>query len=159
MVRPKARKAVDLAGQMAVYDANYHRIMQLMPAMASEDHREFAVDLAGGRRATFRLQVLERCKYTTMLEVRQLQTAGGWQQPAHFTLRVYHDARSAEVTGYRELAHFKASYEYPNPKMLQRDEKQQLNRFLAEWLSHCLRHGYAHQHRLDAGDPCELTDN
>ena len=34
-------------------------------------------------------------------------------------------------------------YEYPNRDMYQHDEKAQQNRFLGEWLSHCLNHGHA----------------
>ncbi|MGU5550213.1 DUF1249 domain-containing protein, partial [Aeromonas hydrophila] len=32
-------------------------------------------------------------------------------------------------------------YDYPNKNMHQRDEKEQVNLFLADWLKFCLRHG------------------
>jgi uncharacterized protein YqiB (DUF1249 family) len=54
---------------------------------------------------------------------------------------VYHDARMAEVVTFAHLRRVFPHYDYPNPAMHQPDEKAQWNRFLGEWLSHCLRHG------------------
>ncbi|EMP84373.1 hypothetical protein VC116063_002770 [Vibrio cholerae O1 str. 116063] len=34
-----------------------------------------------------------------------------------------------------------ARYDYPNENMVQPDEKAQLNRFLGDWLTFCLKHG------------------
>ena len=59
------------------------------------------------------------------------------------TVRLYHDARSAEildVTGQRQLQGF---YDYPNVAMMQPDEKAQQNRFLAEFLGVSLATGVA----------------
>jgi len=44
---------------------------------------------------------------------------------------------------------WQSQYAYPNPKMYQPDEKQALNRFLADWLVFCRKHGLAHR------DNCE----
>ena len=35
-----------------------------------------------------------------------------------------------------------ARYQYPNRNMYQEDEKSQQNRFLADWLEHCLQNGH-----------------
>ncbi|MGL6349457.1 MAG: DUF1249 domain-containing protein, partial [Aeromonas sp.] len=40
-----------------------------------------------------------------------------------------------------QISRLQPSYDYPNKKMHQRDEKEQVNLFLAEWLKFCLRHG------------------
>ncbi len=58
-------------------------------------------------------------------------------------VRLYHDARMAEVVAYSGEKAGLASYEYPNEMMFQPDEKAQQNRFLAEWLSISLKHGMA----------------
>ena len=58
---------------------------------------------------------------------------------------IYHDARSAEVVSYQAQNRFHGSYEYPNSRMRQRDEKVQLNRFLSEFLTLCLEHGASSQ--------------
>ncbi|MEE8057912.1 MAG: DUF1249 domain-containing protein [Pseudomonadales bacterium] len=145
----KKKYSIDLAGQMAECEANYARIMQLLPDMEAVDQREFGVDMPGGRSIRFQIVVRERCKYTTMVDVSQLPLSSSsaipetLQQAPCFSLRVYHDARMAEVIAYNRHQRLRPSYNYPNNKMYHRDEKAQLNTFLGEWLSHCLQYGYA----------------
>ena len=136
---------MDLAAQMAECEANYARIMQLLPDMDTVDQRQFSVDLAGSESQQFRIAVKERCKYTTMVDIsRQSEHASKpWATAPSFSLRVYHDARMAEVVAFDRHRRLQAKYDYPNDNMYQRDEKSQLNTFLGEWLSHCLKYGQA----------------
>lgn len=57
------------------------------------------------------------------------------------TIRLYHDARMAEVLATQDIRQVKPRYDYPNSHMHQQDEKQQINQFLNEWLHLCLRLG------------------
>ncbi|WP_019028445.1 DUF1249 domain-containing protein [Colwellia piezophila] len=57
------------------------------------------------------------------------------------TIRLYHDARMAEVLSTQDIRQVKPRYDYPNAQMHQQDEKQQTNQFLNEWLHLCLRLG------------------
>lgn len=143
----KKKYTVDLAAQMAECEANYARIMQLLPDMEAVDQREFLVAANNSEPQQFRISVLERCKYTTMVDIsRQLlagQQAQPWTAVPSFSLRVYHDARMAEVVGFNQHQRVQAKYDYPNDRMYQRDEKLQLNTFLGEWLSYCLKYGQA----------------
>lgn len=145
--------SVDLAGHMAVCEANYFRLLQLLPELQLQDRREFLLAQGESASSRIRIDVLERCPYTTMLEIRQIEQSSSlseWTVQPQFQLRVYHDAKMAEVIACRDLSRIQPFYEYPNAQMLQRDEKQQLNRFLAEWLSHCLRHGFADESQLQS---------
>ena len=54
---------------------------------------------------------------------------------------LYHDTKSAEVVAYQHQSRFHGAYEYPNRRMRARDEKEQLNRFLGEYLALCLAVG------------------
>lgn len=56
-------------------------------------------------------------------------------------IRLYHDARMAEVISSQDIYQVKPRYDYPNKQMHQQDEKQQINQFLNEWLHLCLEHG------------------
>ena len=56
-------------------------------------------------------------------------------------IRLYHDARMAEVISSQDICQVKPRYDYPNKNMHQQDEKQQINQFLNEWLHLCLEHG------------------
>jgi len=56
-------------------------------------------------------------------------------------IRLYHDARMAEVISNQDIRQVKPRYDYPNPKMHLPDEKQQINQFLKEWLQLSLKLG------------------
>jgi uncharacterized protein YqiB (DUF1249 family) len=140
---PKQRYKLDLAGQMAECEANYARLMKLLPDMGRVDHCRFAVQQAAGPSTHFCISVKERCKYTTMLEVSQSSQVAAWAGAPDFSLRVYHDAQMAEVTAFQGYQRLQPIYPYPNHQMLHVDEKSQLNTFLGEWLSYCLKYGHA----------------
>lgn len=57
------------------------------------------------------------------------------------TIRLYHDARMAEVISNQDIKQVKPRYDYPNSKMHLPDEKEQINQFLKEWLQLCLKLG------------------
>ena len=57
------------------------------------------------------------------------------------TIRLYHDARMAEVISNQDIRQVKPRYDYPNNKMHLPDEKEQINIFLKEWLQLCLKLG------------------
>ena len=133
--------SMDLAEHMAVCDANYLRLVKLFPALRDRPKGVFGVTIAGQRTEVI-IEVLQRSPYTSLVRVRQLPDAP-WGINPGFTVRLYHDARNAEVVEYQGARHFKAVYDYPNRVMRQRDEKAQVNRLLGEYLSYCLRHGAA----------------
>ena len=87
-----------------------------------------------------RLEVSERSRYTTVVNVIQVAEIGGVPGMS-MSVRLYHDARSAEVIAYQNQRGFAAVYDYPNSEMRQRDEKAQVNRLLSEFLSMCLENG------------------
>lgn len=60
---------------------------------------------------------------------------------SRMSIRLYHDARMAEVISSQGIRQVKPRYNYPNKHMHQQDEKQQINQFLNEWLQLCLTHG------------------
>lgn len=140
----KKKYSPDLAAHMAECEANYARIMQLLPDLETTNIREFGVEMPGAAPTRLRIRVTERCKYTTMLDVEQRPNGtGALVEGACFALRIYHDAQMAEVVGFNNHRRIQPRYDYPNDNMYQRDEKVQLNRFLGEWLSHCLKYGHA----------------
>jgi len=141
MPRNDRRYSIDLPAHMAECDANYLRLMKLFPAMRERDVTAFGVD-GNGLRLTITLKVLERGPFTTLLRLTQ-EPAPPWSRKPSLTIRLYHDARCAEVVEYHGKRHFRAVYDYPNEDMRHPDEKAQINRFLSEYLSLCLAHGIA----------------
>ena len=89
------------------------------------------------------LEVLDRSRYTTTISLTHFLNIDGILVPnPNMRVRLYHDAKVAEVVAYQNHSNFKHRYPYPNPKMLLRREKRAVNQFLAEWLAHCVAMGY-----------------
>lgn len=88
------------------------------------------------------LDILEHCKYTTTLSLTHHLNIGGKIVPdLEMKIRVYHDAKVAEVIGYQHESRFASYYPYPNPRMRHHFEKRQINLFFSEWLKYCSLRG------------------
>ncbi len=131
----KPRYCVDLAATLADCEANYRRLERLLQAF-DDDERHFAI----GSHLEVRVSVTGRSPYTTFLDIEQTHL-GVTELASHLSVRIYHDAQLAEVVAFSHLRRVLPHYDYPNADMHQPDEKAQWNRFLGEWLSHCLAHG------------------
>ncbi len=143
----RPRYCVDLSAAQAECEANYWRLQRLLHAF-SEDDRCFVIG-----ELQMRINVTQRSPYTTFIDIEQAHTAIP-TLASNVSVRVYHDAQMAEVIAFAHLQRVLPHYDYPNPAMHQPDEKAQWNRFLGEWLSHCLQHGVPTDRSLS--EFCEL---
>jgi uncharacterized protein YqiB (DUF1249 family) len=138
----RERYRLDLVELQATCAANYARLMRLLPDMREHvGTRRVALSQGEHLLGVLALEVLEACPYTTTLQLRQEQS-WPWLPVPPLQVRVYHDARMAEVVSAANTRGFRSTYLYPNSAMHQPDEKTQLNQFLAEWLGHCLACGH-----------------
>lgn len=151
------RYVPDLKKMSAACEGNYIRLKKLLPdfqlgceksfLMTHSANHKGGVNAAAGAKnnneARITLRVTESFPYTSTIELIQEGVSPGWITPPSMIVRVYHDARSAEVTSYQNQKRIQGKYVYPNPQMRMPDEKAQLNQFLAEWLIHCFTFGHA----------------
>lgn len=144
MLARKPRYRVDLVSLQAVCETNFARLSQLMPDMAHQDEKRIMLDTPDGSEQALVMRVLERCRYTTSLQLRH-ERRRDWLSPPSMEVRLYHDVCMAEVVAAYNRRRFRGVYPYPNEQMLQPDEKYQLNHFLGEWLGYCQRHGWSSQ--------------
>ena len=126
-------------------DSNYLRFTRLLPALEDDAARTFhvvfgATAAAGGSLPTAKFEVMDRDRYTSVVALSQRGLARSIAA-TRIKVRLYHDARCAEVIEFQGQRWFDAVYTYPNAKMRQPDEKAQVNRFLTEFLNACLTHG------------------
>lgn len=133
----KGRFKLSLTELHGLCEANYARLLRLFPEYENSNHRELKVGTA-----KVRLEVIERCRYTTIFQLHQQHAESRWLGKLRIEVRAYHDARMLEVGMFQSHKSVAARYQYPNDKMFQQDEKYQQNRFLADWLEHCLQNGY-----------------
>jgi len=145
--RPRGSYHIDLSDLHAQCEANYHRLVRLFPMYEQQNRSVFA---AGD--VSVSLEVTARDRYTTDMRLRYQGASPHLMSGSYFDLRLYHDARMAEVVHCSTSRRFEARYRYPNPEMLQRDEKYQQNRFAAELMEFCLENGRSLAHNLQDCD-------
>lgn len=139
----KRKYVPDLTRQMSTCEANYARILKLMPDLDSCDQRQYQVSWPE-HQAHLRLEVEERFKYTSTLLISHSYGEGSpWLEMPGLVVRLYHDAGMAEVICMQRRKQLFGSYPYPNRAMHHPDEKVQLNEYLGEWLTECLTHGHS----------------
>jgi uncharacterized protein YqiB (DUF1249 family) len=98
--------------------------------------------------SSLKIQLKEKNKYTLLLEVTEkFPRAPGMEKPLQMRIRLYTDAKLAEVVTYQGRARFQPKYELPNPRMYHRDEKRQINYLLHDWLLYLSR--YLHSRRQE----------
>ena len=167
---PKRKYKVSLIEDIAERDANYIRLLRLLPRLrawrdlarrpTAEIDEASAAGLRGhgysfllpgrdGNDVSLRIRITEAFRYTTSLEI--VQQPGDPDRIANpaMQVRVYHDVNSAEVISYQGHRGFKARYRQPHRRMYQVNEKALINRFLGEWLTLCLQCGRV-EHPLEA---------
>lgn len=125
---------------MRLCEQNYGRLLPLLRALGDEDRCVFTLPGSDGQEMELEVRVLERCRYTTVLRMEQ-DAVHALLPPSRLTIRLYHDARLAEVTEALPFRRVSARHEYPNRCMHQQDEKSQWNRFLGDWLVYLQKHG------------------
>jgi len=146
----KAQYSVDLRMQQAECEANYLRLCKLLPCLEERENWQYHIAATGELPPeTIELRVIDRAPYTFTIEVLQKEIAHPFEQARVLRVRMYHDARMAEVVSWNKHWNTRSRYHYPNARMYHRDEKYQLNRFLGEWLAHCLAQGTATQFQSD----------
>lgn len=136
------RYVPDLKKLSAACEGNYMRLKKLLPNFELGYEKTFSIQ-SNQHQGKVTLEVVESFPYTSTVKVVQQSASSFWLQPPSMHVRLYHDARSAEVTSYQNQKRIEGKYQYPNTQMRMPDEKTQLNQFLAEWLTHCLKYGHA----------------
>ncbi|MAT65065.1 MAG: hypothetical protein CMN57_05435 [Gammaproteobacteria bacterium] len=132
----------DLSDLMAIYECNYIRLRQLL-----READAYALDTPyvsqAARALDLHLHLHERSRYTTTLSLTYLfQDALGEFPAPDIRVRLYHDARLAEVIacgrrrGRRDAVYDRMRNRYSL------DRKWHMNRFLQKWLGYCLRQGH-----------------
>jgi uncharacterized protein YqiB (DUF1249 family) len=123
-----------------VCEANYRRLLGLIPDLKALP--ETAVASVDGKPA-LHLAMIERSPYTLTLELTHCFT---WEfeamrEPA-VKIRVYLDARAAEVISDRERLSVHEALGRGRDAQSVMDYKWSLNYFFSQWLEHCLAANY-----------------
>jgi len=130
---------------MNLCEVNYMLMLRVLADKESEGEQRcfFISDFL-----SYTVSINEVTRYTSLLTISQdinssfaAESSSGKMlakllQP-RMVIRLYHDARVAEVISSQDIHHVKPRNNYPNSVMHLPDEKQQINHFLKEWLQLC----------------------
>jgi len=134
-IQYKKKYVPHLPSLLAIGDHNYARFMRLLPDC---DTAALSYDFCVEALLSYSITIVDCARYTTTVEVKQIaEQLPNFLKPS-MTVRLYHDAKSAEVISCQDVGNLKASYEYPNLHMHQKNEKFMVNVFLSEWLQFCV---------------------
>lgn len=154
MANPSKKYHPRISTLMNLCEINYMLLIRLLASHNDEetvgDERRFFISDF----LSYKIKILEITRYTSLISIcQELPSFGieGSLKKQHLefanilhpkmTIRLYHDARMAEVISNQDIRQVKPRYDYPNEKMHLPDEKQQINQFLKEWLQLCLKLG------------------
>jgi len=121
------------SGLMDLYEHNYLRLRKIVPDLEIADEM---ISVTPGHLDLY-LSVTERCKYTTMVRMTyQFKQEGKVVCQPDMHIRIYHDARIAEVQDRLDRKHRRI---YSGKTL---EQKWKLNRFLYKWLGYCIFQGH-----------------
>ncbi|HRF44204.1 MAG TPA: DUF1249 domain-containing protein [Candidatus Competibacteraceae bacterium] len=129
---------------MDLYERNYINMRRLLPTMPPASAVRVSQTPDG---LDLHLRVIERCRYTSelLLTYQFGQKNGVLVTEPDLRVRVYHDARLAEVVAahlrhhaFLETAHCNTTH----TNHIQLYNRWRINRFLYKWLTYCLRQGH-----------------
>lgn len=124
---------------MWYFERNYSTLVEMLCNSQVLEHGRVEFRLAN---TLVVLTLRERSRYTLLLEIQQSFLAGENQhllRDLHFSVRLYLDAKLAEVISYQGEQPREPRYPFPNQRMFYPDEKRQTNLVLYDWLSNCSR--------------------
>ncbi len=132
------------AALMDLYEHNYIGMRRLLPVMPTA-RVGFVSRVSGG--LDLHLQFVERCRYTSelILTYQFGQDDGAIIAEPNLRIRVYHDARQAEVMDAHPRHHSTCATDilaHHWVKDAPLFTRWRINRFLYKWLGYCLRQGH-----------------
>lgn len=125
---------------MWVFEENYRLLADLLPDWEEGARYRLLGEHEGGE---MEFRILERHRYTATIELtRQFGRApgAGFVPDLAMKVRVYDDARVAEVLAYQDCHRIPPRYAVADGVEHHRDEKRQVNALLHELLRYCGRH-------------------
>lgn len=133
--QPAKKYVPHLPSILATCENNYVCMLKLLPDCDTQDlSYQFEIN----DKLKYQIKIIDSSRYTSTLEMSQITVNTPRFLSPSMTIRLYHDAKVAEVLQAQRTSKLEPVYEYPNASMHLRNEKFMVNVFLAEWLHFCL---------------------
>ncbi|WP_169306973.1 DUF1249 domain-containing protein [Ferrimonas sediminicola] len=129
-----AKRRDSLVRLHALYGRNYLRLLPLIPddvRPGDRWHMRLAPRIEVG------LTLVEQTQYTQVVQIQRWLPASSWLTIPTLSVRLYHDARMAEVLSGQQISGLSPLYDWQTAKLWLAQDRFQTNLFLAEILE-CL---------------------
>jgi len=135
----RARRG-DFVSLMTLYESNYIRLAQLVPDVRRLSGAHLSLRDDDCRLA---LRLEEHAAYTTTFNLTYVfETDAGEFADPDITVRVYHDARLAEVLTCARWHRHRVLASLSNTLRSELDDRWRRNVMLNKWLEYCLERGH-----------------
>ncbi|MBT1443865.1 DUF1249 domain-containing protein [Shewanella sp. JM162201] len=128
--KARARYQPDINSFLALCGRNYALLLKWLPHSLAAD----APVSVRGSHGVLKITLLENTRYTQLVEISRPLLKISLVEDPKVLVRIYHDAKLAEVLTGQQISLLSAVYDYPNLRMYQSDEKYQVNAFLEDLL-------------------------
>ena len=136
----QAAQPRSFTGLMGLYESNYRRFERLAP----EIELPFDSARSRGEDATLYLDVIERCRYTTTVNLTYWFGEGDNAHPdPNLRLRIYRDAQLAEAIYCDRRSRYAALAGVPDIDEAVLASQWPRNMLLNKWLAYCLSRGHS----------------
>lgn len=124
-------------GLMSLYENNYLRLRRLLGDLRSLPDRLVS---SAPHDLPLHVSVLERCRYTTTLNLTYYFDASSGRAVADpdLSVRLYHDARLVEASQCRHNHQHELFRGFPTDAGDELTRRWAMNRMLNKWLDYCL---------------------
>lgn len=140
----RKRYVANLQKLQAICSRNYSLLLRLLP-VEYELKDKWQLQLADG--LCFELEVTEVSRYTDVFRLQQRSNHLPKAMAMNIEFRAYHDAQMVEVLSFQNHSKIRANNPYPNDKLHHKDEKQQVNALLKDWLNLAVNHQNNHNNQ------------
>lgn len=132
LIRPRS-----FAGLMTLYETNYIRLRQLVGAPA-QLHDHLRSEVAG--EPPLSIDVSERARYTSTIVMTYwfAESDGRIVADPNLKVRLYHDARMAEVLSWRNGSRHQLLQRFRHAGQSEIHPHWTVNMMLHKWLEYCL---------------------
>lgn len=123
-----------------VFEENYRLLTSLLPTPAGAEPARLVAPRSG---QTLDVVPVERGRYTdTLLLTRSFAADQRLLPDLSMKVRLYYDARVAEVLAYQDCHRIPPRYQVVEGGQFSRDERRQVNHLLHEMLRNCRARGF-----------------
>ncbi len=150
---------IDLAKEHAQCEANFFSLCRLLGD--AELSKTVSFDVALPNKSVhyaITFAVLERSAHTARVHLSVDQYLSKWLHDMDIEVSMYFDAGMAEIVKFNGQRRLQMHLSAEQKARFGEDEKRQINQFLSEWLSHCIKYGLAAENSDDINAKTYVTN-